>query len=309
VKSVSPVRRGVASDAPAVAQRVIEYLARDAVAEPLICADLSRHELEQSLAASPDPWWVDDAPGSLRGHLYGVTLTDPGGTRATWTGPDGVSFDHEDVLDHLLHYADAEWRHQGSFAHHVSVVAGQGTQVWVERDYRVVSVKAVREITSIAEVQWPQHLRLRSATRDDLDSALVFDELIDEAQGDGRDSRSPSDREQRIADVVDLIDDPDNRYFVVEERGRAIAQCVTFQLPALRGSFADTVYLGSLAVDPSWRRRGVARLLVTSALAQAQRDGFGHAEVRWRINNLAATALWPGLGFSPTYVQMSRALR
>jgi ribosomal protein S18 acetylase RimI-like enzyme len=83
---------------------------------------------------------------------------------------------------------------------------------------------------------------------------------------------------------------------------------VTFPLPPLRGNFDDTVYVGSVAVDPAYRRRGIATTMMRAVLNDAVEDGFRYAEVRWHINNDEATSLWSALGFRPTYVQLRRTL-
>ncbi len=305
---MSPVRRGVKSDAPAVAQRVADQLFNDSRVEPLVASELPRAEFESALVASHSPFWVDDSHGRLRGHLYGATLDDPLHGRQTWTGPDGYSFDVEGVLDNLLEWAYREWRAGGSTAHLVWALAGNGTQAWVERGYQIISVRGSTALEDVEPTPWPRGQRLRFATIDDLETAVAFDEMIDQAQGVDVSALSEAQRAANAADVAELLEDPECRYFLVEVDGRPAAQCVTYPLPALRGNFPDTVYLGSLAVHPDLRRRGLARVLVRTALDAARRDGFGHAEVRWHINNHGATSLWSALGFRPTYVQLRRSL-
>ncbi len=59
----------------------------------------------------------------------------------TWTGPDGFSYEAPDVLDRLCKPACRSWREQGSHAHLVWALAGSGTEDWIERDYRILSVR------------------------------------------------------------------------------------------------------------------------------------------------------------------------
>jgi len=309
VAIVSPVRRAVKADAPLIAQRVGEQLSRDARIEPLVCDVFSRPDFEAALAASTSPVWVDDAQGRVRGHLYGATFDDPLDGRQTWTGPDGYSFDSDDVLERLCEQAYSSWREAGSNAHLVWALAGHGTQAWIERGYRVISVRAALAIDVSYRVTWPARHRVRRGTRADLTTALSFDAMIDLAQGTDVDSLSDHQRATSRAALVELLEDPDCHYYLVVVDDVAVAQCVSFPLPALRGNFADTIYLGSLAVDPAWRRRGLATMLVHSILNEARDQGFGYAEARWHIDNTEATALWPALGFRPTYVQLRRSWR
>lgn len=305
---VSPVRRGVKSDAPAIAQRVVDQLTRDAAIEPLVSTSFSRADFERALADSASPLWVEDSGGHLRGHLYGATLDDPLRGRQTWTGPDGYSYEFENVLDHLCDWAYRTWRESGSTAHLVWALAGNGTQDWIERGYRIVSVRGALALGGHFDIAWPTGLRLRRGGLGDLDAAATFDALIDQAQGVDVDSLTDAQRAANTSDLTELLDDPDCRYHFVDADAGPVAQCVTFPLPPLRGSYDDTVYLSSLAVDPRRRRSGLATRLVHAVLNQAIDDGFRFAEVRWHIDNEAATALWSNLGFRPTYVQLRRPL-
>lgn len=305
---MSPVRRGVRSDAAAIAHRVAQQLSRDARVEPLVSDEFSRHDFEMALANSLSSVWVDDAGGHLRGHLYGATLDDPVHGRQTWTGPDGYSYESENVLDNLRAWAYHSWRHDGSGAHLVWALAGYGTQDWIERGYRVTSVRGSLALGEPYAVTWPPGHRVRRGGATDLATALAFDALIDLAQGIRLDSLTDEQREASEADLVELLDDPDCHYYVVEVDARPAAQCVSFALPALRGNFDDTVYVSALAVDPAHRRRGLATMLVHTVLNDAIDGGFRFAEVRWHIDNTDATSLWSALGFRPTYVQLRRSL-
>ena len=304
------MRRGVKADAPAIAQRVAEQLTRDALVEPLVSDEFSRHDFEFALANSNYPVWVDDSNGGIRGHLYGATFDDPLHDRQTWTGPDGYSYDFSNVLDNLCDAAYGWWREQGSRAHLVWALAGHGTQDWIERGYSIVSVRAAKSLDAIVEgvVAWPRGHRVRRGTPRDLDVALEFDRHIDLAQGVDPAALSPAQREANEADLVDLLEDPECHYYLLEVDHEPAAQCVTFALPALRGNFEHTVYIGSLAVAPTYRRRGLATTLLSEIMNVAVDSGYHYAEVRWHIDNEPATAFWSSVGFRPTYVQLRRTL-
>jgi ribosomal protein S18 acetylase RimI-like enzyme len=310
VEIVSPVRRGIKSDASVIAQRVAEQLLRDARVEPLVSSDFSRQEFETALTTLSSPLWVDDSNGHIRGHLYGATFDDPLFGRQTWTGPDGYSFEFEDALDNLREWAYGTWREEGSTAHLVWALAGHGTQTWIERGYQVVSVRGALALSlaDIDEVTWPPGHAVRRADISDLETAAAFDAFIDLAQDVPIDSFSDLQREASRADLRELLEDPECNYYLLEVDGQPAAQCVTFPLPPLRGNFDNTLYVGSLAVDPSFRRRGLGRTLTQRVLNDALRDGFEFAEVRWHINNSAATSFWSAMGFRPTYVQLRYAL-
>lgn len=305
---VSPVRRGIKGDARAIAQRVADQLSRDAKIEPLVSQEFSRHEFELALATTAGPVWVDESHGHIRGHLYGATFDDPLHGRQTWSGPDGYSYESEHALDNLCEWAYHQWRDLGSTAHLVWALAGNGTQAWVERGYSIVSVRGARALAPVPDVAWPPGHRVRRGTPADLPTAVTFDAMIDLAQGVELDLLSDDQRASNRADLVELLEDPECHYYLLDVDERAAAQCVTFPLPPLRGNFEDTIYVGSLAVDPAYRRRGLATKLMHHVLNDAVNDGFRFAEVRWHIDNDDATSLWSALGFRPTYVQLRRPL-
>ena len=59
----------------------------------------------------------------------------------------------------------------------------------------------------------------------------------------------------------------------------------------------DEAQIQNLAVHPGQRGRGVARRLLSTALAEAQRRGATWASLEVRPSNLSARRLYAGLGF------------
>jgi ribosomal-protein-alanine N-acetyltransferase len=59
----------------------------------------------------------------------------------------------------------------------------------------------------------------------------------------------------------------------------------------------DEVHINNLAVDPRWRRRGVARALLQAALDRGRRQGGVRAFLEVRMSNVAAQALYQSFGF------------
>jgi ribosomal-protein-alanine N-acetyltransferase len=66
---------------------------------------------------------------------------------------------------------------------------------------------------------------------------------------------------------------------------------------------ADELHILNLAVDQSFRRRGVAKSLVLSALKRAHQKGVKRAFLEVRATNAAAKKLYSDLGFSGTSVR------
>jgi len=65
----------------------------------------------------------------------------------------------------------------------------------------------------------------------------------------------------------------------------------------------DEVHINNLAVDPRWRRRGVARALLGAVLEHGRRQGAARALLEVRLSNVGAQALYRAFGFQPAGVR------
>lgn len=61
--------------------------------------------------------------------------------------------------------------------------------------------------------------------------------------------------------------------------------------------FFDEIHIANIAVAPQYRRRGLARRLVTHVIAKAAQGGARHATLEVRAGNEAAQQLYKALGF------------
>ena len=101
----------------------------------------------------------------------------------------------------------------------------------------------------------------------------------------------PSAKADRLAGVrPDLTVTPPWRWPRLFRYSRAAAR-VDPQPPA------RAWYVDALAVDPAWRRRGVATALLTDAEAQAHAHGWPVIALDAEIDNLGAQSLYAGAGF------------
>ena len=81
-----------------------------------------------------------------------------------------------------------------------------------------------------------------------------------------------------------------------------------------------SLYIGRLAVNPSWRRRGIARGLIAHAEAEARRRGLKRLRIQVRIPLVDNQALFKSCGFleisrenhpgytAPTTIRMEKTL-
>jgi [ribosomal protein S18]-alanine N-acetyltransferase len=66
---------------------------------------------------------------------------------------------------------------------------------------------------------------------------------------------------------------------------------------------ADELHILDLATEPSWRRKGIARMLVLAAIREGDAVGARRAFLEVRASNQAALLLYEGLGFTRSLVR------
>jgi [ribosomal protein S18]-alanine N-acetyltransferase len=81
------------------------------------------------------------------------------------------------------------------------------------------------------------------------------------------------------------------RFHVARHAGTVIAYCAGWVI-------FDELHINNLAVDPSWRRRGVASELLRFVLQEAAGEGATRATLEVRRSNEAARHLYERFGFS-----------
>lgn len=93
--------------------------------------------------------------------------------------------------------------------------------------------------------------------------------------------------EQGFRDTLDM---KDVIFLVAQEGEICIGYCGIYLA-------ADEGEITNVAVDPAYRRKGVARCLLQQLLAQAKERGAAHVVLEVRASNGAARALYESLGF------------
>jgi ribosomal-protein-alanine N-acetyltransferase len=99
--------------------------------------------------------------------------------------------------------------------------------------------------------------------------------------------------------------------FEAELGGNPFARFAVARLPEAGGGSGIVAYvcfwivfeelrLMNLAVDPAWRRRGLATALVRHALREGAKQGTVRATLEVRASNAAARSLYEKLGFRET---------
>jgi ribosomal protein S18 acetylase RimI-like enzyme len=301
------VRAMEPGDAAAIVARIERQLDGDARKSALVSNDFDRDIFEATLLLATSSTWVCENEEGVVGHLYAALLDDPSDDLAEWTGPDGVSFDSPEVLALLITSASASWRIKGARRHFAWVFHDDDRLApWKSLGY---IAKSYRGVMRLGEETAHNLLdtNIRYANSNDMERLLFLDDVIDEAQGDDATSISKT-RDVTREHFVSLLNDPDARHYVYEDEDGVIAQAITFDLGARRGSFDATVHLSEVAVSPSRQRRGVGRTLIDYVLNEARREGFQYVEAQWRASNHGAQDFWTSYGLRPTYVCLTTQL-
>jgi GNAT superfamily N-acetyltransferase len=292
------------ADLSTVAQRVSARLAHDAMRNALVNDVFDADIYVAALGSATDQAWVAEENGQIVGHLFGTVLDSAEHGRSAWTGPDGVSYDSDHVLDELYRAAGHSWTQVGA-EHHFAWVFDHDhdTRPWFDLGFTSVHCRGVMPLASTPDNDVPEGYTLRRGDLSDLSLAVELDQLIDEAQFQVVNTPSCAEGEWR-----ELLEDDEVHHYVVDFEGRGVAQCVTFPLGSRRGSFDHTLHLSAVAVRPEHEHRGVARAMVTGALNDALHQGFAYVETNWAVANDRAAAFWTRFGFRPTYVRLQRTV-
>ncbi len=296
---VPPVRRGLPSDAPALADRVVQQLQRSREFEPLLSATVRRRELSTALTHAIADTWVDESGGTLHGHLCARLLEDSSGELTAYSGPDAVSFESVGVLAHLLTQVQPSWRVRGALRHSVWTSL-EDYRAWTGLGYEPVAVSLAREWMPHTRVTPPHDVSVRPALTSDLPVLRELDHEIDRAQGEEFDDSA----EERLRE---LLEDPEVTYLVATLRDEVVAQVVTWDLGNLVGYPRHTLHVSDLAVRREARRLGVATYLISESVRRHPHP-VRLVEARSRVSNAGAVAFWNRLGCRTLFVQVERAL-
>jgi ribosomal-protein-alanine N-acetyltransferase len=132
------------------------------------------------------------------------------------------------------------------------------------------------------------HIVLRSAEISDLQCLLALAESCPGA---------PRWRPPTWQQVLESRQAGVQRIVLIAE---AVNECVGFGVLGLAGDDAE---IESLAVNTSWRRRGIARRLCQDLLGWAHARDAKHASLEVRVSNIEARALYESLGFHEVAVR------
>jgi ribosomal protein S18 acetylase RimI-like enzyme len=303
------VRKLLPGDIDQVVQRIGARLGDDAALQPLVNPEISLDELAGALHAATASTWIALDGDRLVGHLYGALLENDVYGPGVWIGPDGVSFDTDDVLAGLYAVAAQEWIDAGAREHYAWVLDHcSSTDAWYELGFARMHLRGVLELNRPRSRALPDGYRLSKGSVQDLDTCVKLATELDEAQARGPSFALDLPTASQRDELAETLEDPDVTLFIVEQGSQAVAQCITFALAPRRGSFDSTLHLSAVVVSEQHRGRGVATSMIDSALEEARAAGLEFAETNWRVTNHQASRFWTRYGFASTYVRLHRTI-
>ena len=103
-----------------------------------------------------------------------------------------------------------------------------------------------------------------------------------------------------------LLQKPTTRIWIAEEGGSPVGYVVAILQSHSESPFIQARRwweIDQIAVDPKWRKRGIARALVLEAIAESRSEGIGNVEaVSWSFNE-EAHEVFRRMGFAPKSVR------
>ncbi len=231
-----------------------------------------------------------------------------------WPYDDRVA--HLVLLDHHMVPNDhdvARWiddaHRQGAHTVRTGALFPNATAPFLESGFRVVDTLALLA-RPVGGQNGSAASRMASVSRHDHPGDRIRvrrlrpSMLIDAAQVDRRAFSTPwASDVTALGDIMTAT--PFHRSRSVHVDGRMVAFSIS-------GRADHAGYVQRLAVDPSARRRGFARLLLGDALRWMQRRSVDHAMVNTAVDNRAALALYESAGFEPqpgSLLILERSLR
>ncbi|MCM2314387.1 MAG: ribosomal protein S18-alanine N-acetyltransferase [Thermoanaerobaculia bacterium] len=129
-----------------------------------------------------------------------------------------------------------------------------------------------------------EQLIVRGATRADLDAVVALETL----------SFPVPWRREFFVTEIDAI----GRFNIVATT--ATGELVGYVFAMF---FLDEMHVNKIAVEPSWRRKGIAILLMEECFAFARRNGVASVSLEVRESNAPARALYRSIAFVESYTR------
>ena len=249
--------------------------------------------------------------GEPLGYLLGYPRSEPIWGRACWSPDEGSALadgTDPEVMRDLYAAWSEHFVRSGHFLHYAHVPADDPDLVaaWSRTGFGQMQAYAAREVA--LEVPEPAGFAVRRATPADIDLVEPLLPLIALAL-----MRSPAYAISLPEDLptyrdswLEELAEPAARHFLAESRGRALGMASFYDAEPGPMVPDGSWELAVAMTDPEQRGRGIMRVLVAAAFAEARAAGVGHCVTDWRTAALATHRSWTSLGWRPTHYRLHR---
>ena len=146
-------------------------------------------------------------------------------------------------------------------------------------------------------------LKLRSATLEDLDTLLSFEQGIVEAERPFDHTLKPG--EIHYYDLAGLIERPDAEVIVAEKNGAPVGSGYVLKKPSDDFRVQDFhAHIGFLYVKPEHRKQGINRQILDALLAWADDQKLSVIQLEVYQDNLPALRAYEKSGFTKHLIRM-----
>lgn len=288
-----------------------ERLTRQRAAEPVLAADnpaVAIRELLERGSAGAVAVWDGEAEAFILARLEEDEIFG----RNAWVDAAGSATRDPEVLRDVYGFVAERWVEDGYRRHFVVVpTLHEDLDPWYRLGFHQMHVAAGIAETRPDPPKLPDGVTIREGGIEDLDDVVRIDVLIFQHQRMG-----PSfglidveaDMDDRRLGWAEVLKEPGHRHFVAEMHGRVVGH-TGLSMPGPQFAVpAGTIELGSTAVEPDLRVRGIGVALTAHAFAWAADHGYPLIRTDWRVTNLLASRFWPARGFRPVYLRLHRAV-
>jgi ribosomal protein S18 acetylase RimI-like enzyme len=123
------------------------------------------------------------------------------------------------------------------------------------------------------------------------------------------DSFKPSTQDEVVEWFIGLLRNTSARMWIAEEAGTAVGYVLTMVQERSENPFCHSrrwCEIDQIAVDPGFRRMGVASALIQKALTEAAAEGVAEVELCTWSFNVEAQSLFQKFGFEPKFLRWER---
>ena len=240
--------------------------------------------------------------------------------RSTWTPTQawavGDGCDARAVFEALYGALASEAVSAGYLNHQVEVNVGDPAESWLlDLGYTRSSVYAALPIGGVAPAEHhPEaagQTEIRRAGAGDEEFVVAVGELEARHHQTSpvfRPDLSEDYREAALESAADLVNAEDRMAFLAFTHGDFVGGILANAMgggrPLLRP--ANSLYIGSTAVSPAHRGRGIGQALVGALLLAARSEGFEHAVLNYAPANASGRRFWQKMGFQPLMTVFQR---